>query len=409
MKMYLIILLSCFSIVGFSQNEKLSVGQTIDMALKNNEGIRAASYEIEYQKQLKKTSFDLPKTEVSYLRGQYNSYDKRDNNLTISQAIPIAALGSQGTLNRSLVVSSELKKTAAENQLVYEVKQVYYQLSYLYSLRTVLSQQDSLYESFLKGSSLRYKTGETNLLEQTTAEMQRNEMKNQLFQNDAAIMILRTRLKTLLNSQTLPEIEETTLREIEFTAAPDSAAIASNPSLAFQRQQIEVARGHKKVESAKFGPDILVGFFSQTLIGAINPENGSIASRSQRFNGFQLGVAIPLWFVAHQGRVKAAEFNQQAAQSNYRYQQIMLAGEMDQALQQFTNNKTSLEYYRTSALPNSTLILHQSETAFRGGEIGYAEYLSGVRSAIGIKQKYLQALNDYDQSVLYLEFLSGNK
>jgi len=409
MRTIAIILFNLSSLIVFAQSDKLTLDQTLGVALRNNKGIQAASYEVEYQKQLKKTSFDLPKTDITLMRGQYNSYAKNDNNITVLQTIPFASLGSQGSLNRSLMASAELKKAATENELVYQVKQVYYQLAFTQSRHDLLLQQDSIYEGFFKAASLRYKTGETNLLEKTTAETQSNEVKNQLRQNEATALVLRTQLKTLMNSDVLPDIAENAFSEIEISESPDSAALALNPSLAFMRQQVEVAKSQKKVESAKFAPDLLVGFFSQTLIGAANSENGAIATSSDRFTGFQVGVSIPLWFVPHQGRVKAAAYNQQAAQSYYEYHQVTLNGQMDQALQQYAKNKSSLEYYRTSALPNADLILRQSQTAFRSGEIGYAEYLIGVRNGISIKEGFLQTLNDYNQSIIYIEFLSGNK
>lgn len=402
-------LFSISFLTGIAQSGKLTVQQAIDVALKNNQGIKAASFEVEYQKQLKKTSFDLPKTNITFMKGQYNSYAKSDNNVTVLQTIPFAALGSQGSLNRSLLASTELKKAASENELVYQVKQVYYQLAFTQSRYNLLLQQDSIYEGFLKAASLRYKTGESNLLEQATAETQRNEVKNQLRRGEADIRVLRTQLKTLLNTEALPEIAEDALSEIKAGELPDSTDIVSNPALAFARQQVEVAKSQKKVESSKFAPDLLVGFFSQTLIGTTNPESGAISSGNDRFTGFQVGLSIPLWFVPHQGRVKAAAYNQQAAQSSYQYYQVSLNGQMNQAVQQFTKNKSSLEYYRSSALPNAELILRQSGTAFRNGEIGYAEYLIGVRNAISIKEGFLQTLNEYNQSVIYIEFLSGNK
>lgn len=409
MKILIIITLSLYSLAGLAQSDRLTIEQAIDVALKNNTGIKAASYQVESQKQLKKTSFDLPKTNVALTYGQYNSYAKNDNNLSISQTIPVVALGSQGALNRSLIASAQLKKATTENELVYQVKQVYYQVAFLQARNSLLIQQDSIYEGFFKAASSRYKAGETNLLEQTTLETQWNEIKNQLNQNGANITVLKTQLKTLLNSGTLPEIAEKDLRELEFTATPDTTALAANPSLAFMRQQVAVAQSQKKVEAAKFAPELLVGFFTQTLAGTINRENGAVATTSDRFTGFQLGLSIPLWFAPYQGRVKAASFNQQAAQSNYQYYQTTLRGQLQQGAQQYAKNKSSLEYYRSSALPNAELILRQSQIAFRGGEIGYVEYLLGVRNAIAIKEGYLLTLNDFNQSIIYIEFLSGNK
>lgn len=396
-------------LTGYSQSEKLTIEQAVDQALRNNVGIKAAYYELEGQKQLKKTSFDLPKTNVSLLYGQYNSYSKQDNNITITQSIPFTVWGSQASLNRSLIASSALKKATTENELVYQVKQVYHQLAFTLARRDLLLQQDSIYEGFLKSSSLRYKSGETHLLEQTTAETQRNEAKNQLRKNEAEINVLQTQLKTLLNNGTLPEISESTLRELELDGVADTTALVANPSLAYMRQQVEVARSQKKFENARFAPDLLLGYFNQTLIDVINTENGAIAKSGDRFTGFQIGLSIPLWFVPYRGRVKAAEFKRQAAQSTYQYFQIALSGQFQQAVQQYEKNRNSLDYYQTSALPNANLILRQSQIAFRGGEINYTEYLLGVRNAIGIKEGFLQTLNEYNQSIIYIEYLSGNK
>jgi len=406
----LIITIFCFSsLAGLAQSEKLSVEQAINLALKNNLGIKAATYEVESQKQLKKTSFDLPKTNVSLLYGQYNGYPKNDNNLTISQAIPFTALGSQGALNRSMFAASQMKKAVTENELVFQVKQVYYQIAYEQARRSLLMQQDSIYEGFLKSASLRYKTGESNLLEQTTAETQRNDIRNQLRQNEGDILVLRTQLKTLLNSSALPDISESSLNELSVQEFPDTTALSANPAMAYMRQQVEIAKNEKRFENAKFAPDLLLGYFSQTLIDAVNTENGAVATSGDRFSGFQIGLSLPLWFVPHQGRAKAASYRQQAAQSNYENFQITLQGQWQQAAQQYSKNRNSLEYYKTSALPNADLILKQSQIAFRGGEIGFAEYLLGVRNAISLKEGYLKTLNDYNQSIIYIEFLSGSK
>ncbi len=405
----LIILFVFSSLSGFTQSNTLTVQQAIDLALKNNGSIKVAASEVDQQKQLKKASFDLPKTDVSLLYGQYNSYARKDNNITILQTIPFTTLGSQASLHKSLIASAEIKKIVTENELVYQVKQVYYQLVFVQARNTLLLQQDSIYSGFLKSASLRFKTGETNLLEKTTAETQRNEIVNQLQKSKSDIVILQTQLKTLLNSEMLPEISEATLTEIESKELPDTSSVSSNPSLAYMRQQVDVAQSFKKVEAAKFAPDLKVGFFTQTLIDVQNPETGAIATSSDRFTGFQIGLAVPLWFVPHQARVKAAEFSKQAAQDNYQHHNHIVKGQFQQATQEFEKNKSSLNYYNTSALPNADLILKQSQTSFKAGEIGYSEYLLGVHNAISIKEAYLQTLNDYNQSIIYLEFLSGNK
>lgn len=401
----LLILWSGYTLQG--QNV-VTLDQAIQGALKNNMSIRAAEYEVQSQQSLKGTAFDLPKTSVSLLYGQYNGYAKNDNNVTVTQAIPFTVFGSQGKVNRAYLASSQLKQVVTENELIYQLKQVYLELTYTKARQALLLQQDSIYQGFLKSAGLRYKTGETNLLEQTTAQTQGNEVRNQLRQNEAQIIGLRTQLKTLINSESLPDTGNE-LTEFPDTTLADTLHPQANPTLAYMNQQIEVAKSEKKLEAARFAPDLLIGGFSQTLIGVENTADGTLASSNERFTGFQVGLSFPLWFAPYKARVRAAEFNRKIAESNYQYNVQTLEGQKQQAVQQYNVAKNSLAYYRNSALPNAELILKQSEAAFKGGEIGYAEYLMGLRNAISIKENFLTTLRDYNQSIIYIEYLSGKK
>jgi cobalt-zinc-cadmium resistance protein CzcA len=77
-------------------------------------------------------------------------------------------------------------------------------------------------------------------------------------------------------------------------------------------------------------------------------------------------------------------------------------------LERYQATRSSLDYYQSSALVNAQLILTQSQAAFRGGEINYAEYLMGLRNALSVQENYLSTLRDYNQSIIYIDYLSGN-
>jgi cobalt-zinc-cadmium resistance protein CzcA len=404
----IIFLIVCFVPLRGQDHEALTLPQAIDIALKNNAGVHAAAFDVQAKTQIKKTGVDLPKTDVVLLYGQYNSF-QNDNNITISQSIPFTVFGSQGSLNRSLLASSEIQKAVVENEVVYHVKMVHNHLAYTYSKRKMLESLDSIYEGFYRSATARHKAGEANLLEQTTAEVQYNELKDKLRQNDADISALRSQLKALLRTPSLPDIALRDLQELPAMQSMDTTLLLNNPSLAHSRQQVVVAENERKLQSAKMAPDLLVGYFNQTMIGTPDPENGTGVTQSTRFSGLQVGVSLPLWFVPHQGKVKAASLQRQAAEMSYENNTQNLQVQFHTALQYFNKNKMSLGYYRSSALPNADLILKQSQIAFRAGEIGYAEYLMGLRNAASIKENYLLTLSEYNQNIIFLEFLSGNK
>lgn len=393
--------------IGNVVGQSLTQEQAVQAALKNNTSLQAAAFEVEAQRSLKGTAFDLPKTNVSLLYGQYNGYPKNDNNVTVTQTIPFTAWGSQGRLNRANIALSELQLNVTQHELIYQVKQAYLELTFAKARQQLLKQQDSIFQEFLKAATARHKSGEANLLEQATAETQANEVKNQLQQNAAKIISHQSRLKALLNSTALPDAAED-LREYP-SASADSFLLTTHPSLQYMNQQIEVAKSQKKLEAGRFAPDITLGLFSQTLIDVANTENGQVATRSDRFIGFHVGLAIPLWFGPHLSRVRAAEYNKKAAESNYAYYKQTLDAQQLQAINQYEAGQNSLAYYKSSALVNAALIIKQSQTAFKGGDITYTEYLVALRNAVSVKENHLATLRDYNQAILYIEYLSGNK
>lgn len=272
-----------------------------------------------------------------------------------------------------------------------------------------------MYADFAKASDARYKTGESNLLEKTTAETQRLDAQNTLMLNRADIQISQTKLQALLKSQQLIEVSDE-LKKRELPKELDSVSLQNNPNLILLAQEVKVSEQLKKTERSRIAPDLMVGGFVQSLTGWQNLNdvstggtvvNDTYFSSSYTFTGFQLGVAVPLWIKPNIARAKAAAFQEEAARKNAENFQVMLNGNYSQALRELDKNLASLNYYESSALKNADLILSQARKAFREGEIGYIEYLQALRNAIGIQSNYLSALNQYNQSVVKIEFLLG--
>jgi cobalt-zinc-cadmium resistance protein CzcA len=392
-----------------AQTQTLTLNQAIEEGLKNNKEIVTSQLEIKYQQQVKKANAEIPKTDITGQFGQINSYIKEDTNFGISQTIPFPTLFSaNASLGNALIKSSELKANVTINELVYRIKQTYSNLQYLYERQSLLKKQDSIYLGFVKSARLRYKTGESTLLEQSTAETQLYETQNILKENDANISIYLSQLQTLLGSNSLVLISDKKLTEKSFSEVTNDKAATENPVLAYMQQQITIAEKQKKVESAKALPDLTFGYFNQSLIGSpINAASSDLAASSNRFQGFQLGVAIPIFFGSYNAKIKAASITSDIAKTALENNQIHLKGQYEQAIQEFQKNKTSIEYYKNSGIPNAALILSKSQSAYKNGEIGYSENLLNLRTANGIQENYLSAILRYNQSISQLEYLSG--
>ena len=190
-------------------------------------------------------------------------------------------------------------------------------------------------------------------------------------------------------------------------SSQDLNQIENNPSLAYAKQLVEIAKAEKGVENAKLLPDFSVGYFNQSQIGG-PLENGDIAGSSDRFSGFQAGISIPIFSGSYRANIKSAKFKTQIAQTNADYYQKVLQGRFQQQLNEVLKYRESLNYYKDQALPQAELIVSSAQKSFDNDAIGYIEYFQNVDQGLKLKLNYLETLNGYNQAIIDLEHLIGN-
>ncbi len=122
-----------------------------------------------------------------------------------------------------------------------------------------------------------------------------------------------------------------------------------------------------------------------------------------------VGLSFPLWFKPHIARIRAAEYSRLSAQSRYEQEARNYTGELAALNQEVDKHYTSLAYYQSSALPRAELILKQSNLALRSGEVGYIELIQAFNTAAELQVGYLETLNNYNQAMINLEFLLGQR
>ena len=390
------------------QTKVVNLHDAIQMALDSNLSVRSSVYSVDVQKALKGASWDIPKTVIDGEFGQFNSYSK-DNSFTLSQSIAFPTVYiNQRKLANANIKSSEWQLKASQLEIATGVKQVYWQLTYLYSKQKLLIYQDSLFSGFLRAAELRAKTGETNRLEMISARSQSLEVKNQLQQTIADVGIFRQKLQTLLNTEIALHPADTVLHRLESVSIPDSSALTANPSLGYMQQQVDVSRLEKNLERSMMMPDFTVGYFSQTIQGTqeVNGIPRTFGS-GDRFNGVQAGIAIPLWFAPFTAKTKAAKLKEQVASTNAEYYSKSLSGNYQSLLAENGKYNNSVVYYEKQAIPEANLIIDQATRSYKAGALDYLDYILTLNRALGIKQNYLDALNNYNQTIISIDFITG--
>lgn len=397
------------SVTSFAQHsKKINLKEAIQLALDSNLSVQSAGYSVDVQKALKGASVDIPKTSFEGQYGQFNSFSK-DNSFTVSQSFAFPTVyANQHKLAQANVKCSEWELKSSQLEIATQVKQIYLQLTYLYSNRKLFQWQDSLYSGFQRAAELRLKTGETNRLEMVTARSQSLEVKNRLQQTNADIIIYTQKLQTLLNTNLNVYPADTVLKRAEFLPQTDSVVIAANPSLGFVRHQVEVSRIETKLERSRALPDVSIGYFSQTMQGE-QEVNGvpRVFGKGDRFTGLQAGISVPLWFAHTVSKLKASKLKEKVAQTNAENISKVLAGNYNSLLGEYAKYNSSLDYYEKQALPEAELIIDQVTKSYRTGAMDYLEYVLSLGRALSIKENYLETLNNYNQVLISMEYITG--
>jgi outer membrane protein TolC len=374
----------------------LTLPQALQTGLSQSLLVQTGSLEIERQRALARTGYDLPRTVLDYQLGQISG-PLRDQSFNLVQQTALPGVyGAQRRLLQSQVLTAEQRVRQQRRELVFRIRSSYYELLLSYRRAALLRRQDSLYQRAARAARIRYQTGETNRLEQVSAEARRLELQNRLATVRTEQQVQQQLLAVLLNQPGLALIDTTTAPVLVLSPT-DTAGLSkdSNPTLALLAQEVEVSRRQTRVEQLRRLPDIRLGYFNQT----INKEPG--------FQVAQAGVAVPLLGGVLKSRIQAAHLGEQAAEAQLRYAAVQLSGQLAGLRRQLQRARASLTYYEQAALPQARLILDTADKSFRAGDIEYVEYVVNTEPAWQIRAAYLDQISRYNGLALQLLALTG--
>jgi cobalt-zinc-cadmium resistance protein CzcA len=302
------------------------------------------------------------------------------------------------------IKSKQIDKEITANELMKQVRTYFYQIEYLQYNQLKLKNLDSLYQDFIRIATVRFKAGDIKKIEINTAETQKGEIDLLLKQNEVYLRNAYKNLKTLLNTSENFEIPLNRKYEpLKVENVLDSTAIANNPTVKSFYQEMEIAEKNKNVEKSQGLPEFSLGYTNQSLIG-FHTRNGQeqFYNAGNRFNSVTLGIAIPLTFGATKARMKSLEYQKQVAEINAKQQQKQLSVQLENMFNQYEQDVQRYDYYTNQAIPNAEKIVKAAQLGYKTGEISYMEYLFALQTATNIQLKYLESIQQVNESVIII-------
>ena len=404
----LVVLLAALGISTTTQAQQnpATLDELIQKALKNNLQVRSSALEVQQAQSLRGTSFDPAKTDLS-LAQDPTAGGNIDNAIGIQQtfAWPTYYSKRRKVLQQQtdLAVSSQ---RLTEAEIIRNVRAAYYEYQYAFEKMRVLSYQDSIYRDFLSKAATRYRTGETSKLEQLTANNQFQQVQLQLNQAKSEVKITEQRIQLLVNDRQ-PIANQDSLQVLAFSQT-DTTAIATHPALNFYKQQVDLAGLRVQLERARQLPDISLGYSHQFVLKGFNPAGIERAYfPGTRIAGWQVGIGVPLFYGAGRARIKSEQIGRTLAENTLNLNQQNLENQVSQAYQEILRYKPTVDYFGNTGKQLTMEQIRIALVAFRLGEIGYVEFVQNVSLAVESQLQYLDAVNQYNQAIINLNYFQG--
>jgi cobalt-zinc-cadmium resistance protein CzcA len=389
------VILVLVSFSAFSQQEPaLNLENLIPLAIENNAGLKSNKLQVDESDALINSAFNFDKTQVYY------SYD--ENNLAINNR-PIEVFGIQQDFQFPTVYFSEKKVNKERYSLAssaYDIQEkgikrkvtaAYYDYQIAREKQEVYKRLDSLYTDFSKIATRRFELGETNYLEKITATSKQKQVHIKYTQTQKDVELAYNGLLKVV------QITDTLIIAREPSLKVDLGTLDLNGSaeLGYYQNKINLLQAERRFEKQKLLPDISLNYFQ-----------GSNSGLNGNLYGYQLGLKIPILFGGQSSKIKASRIAEDIAVAESSDYEIQLKAKYNALKVELVQIQEALSYYENEGEKLSEEILKTANGSFRNGEIDFYQYIQSLESAYEIKLSYLDKLNQYNQTIIAINYLT---
>lgn len=388
MKQFIIIATLASAVLSVSGQN--SIDEVLRSIEANNKELQANKQLVASQKLEAKLDNNLADPTVTYS----HLYGNREGmgftgELVASQSFDFPSLYVQrGKLAKLRGEGIEHQGEEFRQQILLQAKEVCLDLVLLNQQKSLLEirrrnaeQLSALYEQ-------RLQNGDANILETNKINLELLNVRNEARVNEAN-RVAKLHELAMLNGGVKLQFADTvyTLVEVPVSVAGlKQEIVSSDRRLQSLRSAQTAARKQIGVSRAQSLPSFELGY-------RMNPSSGG-----ERFNGFLVGVSIPLF--ANRNKVKQAKAQSLYTELQTESMQTAVESELLQLYNRSVSLKASIdEYSEVLEKQNSLALLNK---AIRSGQISMIEYFADVTTLYQSIQNYMQLQNEYQKVMAQL-------
>lgn len=174
------------------------------------------------------------------------------------------------------------------------------------------------------------------------------------------------------------------------------------------KEEISQNQAQCLVEQAQGWPGFSIGYFNQSIQGWQRIGNNEIYfDQGDRFDGFQLGLKIPLYRNLVQSGVKSAKIGIAIAEQNFTETERQLLIRLNELKLRMKTNGNKLNWYNTKGKDYARTIAEDASLRLRNGDLDYLQWTILMVKSIETQLQYIESLLIYREAYIHYQSLTG--
>lgn len=382
------------AVSAYSQDNKLQLNEAIEIALQNNREVAAYALKVEESKMLKKTAFDPGKTNLTYGTDQNNIAENGYplNVFGIEQNISFPTLYSAESKSKQIEISmAQARLNIQKSECAKNVAIAYFNYQMLVGKRDVSKMLDSLFTQLLVNSEKKEVKGDISHLEVLNIKAKKNQLSIVLNALNTDIENAHKKLKVIMNYDTDFEVSEIPELLPTQSYTPDSL-----PVYQLLKLENDYLNSLIQVSKNKTLPDFSLNYF----LGSNRYDN------SKYYHGFQVGVAVPLFFGSDKGRTQAAKISSNSQNLLSQNEMDLIKNRLNELINQQLKYKALLDNYNSSGKVLHDEIMRTALKSYQLGEINFYQFVNSYETAVQIQIEYFENIYGYNVSTSEIMYFS---
>jgi outer membrane protein TolC len=329
----------------------------------------------------------LPETEVSYSHRWGNAEAGNRHGWEVTQGFDWPGVYAARRRGNSVASDAATAQLAALSHVkALEVRQLLYQIIDGNNRLTLLRNVAANVDSMTTAVDRLYNGGNVTILDVRKLEFERLAVQRQIDEAESNLAELNCQL-AVMNGGAVISTTELTEYPDAVTDPIEVRDAANSPTLQALENELTLRRADLDVTRREQMPGFSVGYVNEVEAG-------------ESFNGFSVGVALPL-FTSGRKRIAAAKAAVAAAEFEAESARAVRSEQLTADMAQLTRLKKQLEAYDRAFASNDYISLLSK--SWRGGETTTLNYVQELNYYISVRLEYMALLLSYHQQAAELK------